>query len=135
MKIVLDTNILVSGLLSPYGNPAKIIRMVSSGELQLCIDSRILTEYTEVLKRPKFQFDEAKVEALLEEIESQGEIVATGPLQKSLPDPDDDMFLEVAIESQADCLITGNLNHYPKELCASITVLSPSEFIKNYKEK
>ena len=53
MKIVLDTNVLVAGLLSPFGSCGDIVRMVSSGNLTLCIDARVLSEYHEVLERPK----------------------------------------------------------------------------------
>ena len=60
MRIVLDTNVLVSGLLTPFGSSGEIVRMVFSGELILCIDARILSEYKEVLNRPKFKFDENK---------------------------------------------------------------------------
>ncbi|HKI01222.1 MAG TPA: putative toxin-antitoxin system toxin component, PIN family [Thermoanaerobaculia bacterium] len=55
MKIVLDTNILVSGLLQPFGPSGQIVRLVAAGELVLCHDSRILAEYWEVLLRKKFR--------------------------------------------------------------------------------
>ena len=56
MNIVLDTNVLVAGLLSPFGACGDIVRMISSGNLTLCVDARILSEYHEALRRPKFQF-------------------------------------------------------------------------------
>ncbi|MBE0618826.1 MAG: putative toxin-antitoxin system toxin component, PIN family, partial [Proteobacteria bacterium] len=56
MIIVLDTNVLVAGLLSPFGPPGQIARMVSSEDLHLCVDARILSEYAEVLRRPRFGF-------------------------------------------------------------------------------
>ena len=65
MKIVLDTNVLVAGLLSPFGPCGEIVRMVSSGEVTLCFDALILAEYSEVLYRSKFRFDKDKVAALL----------------------------------------------------------------------
>ncbi|HXL73081.1 MAG TPA: putative toxin-antitoxin system toxin component, PIN family, partial [bacterium] len=64
MIVVLDTNVLVSGLLSPYGPPGEIVRMVSSRALSLCFDARIISEYAEVLTRPKFPFRRDAVEAL-----------------------------------------------------------------------
>jgi putative PIN family toxin of toxin-antitoxin system len=63
MKIVLDTNVLVAGLLSPFGPCGEIVRMVSSSKVTLCIDALILSEYSEVLHRPKFGFDKEKVGA------------------------------------------------------------------------
>lgn len=134
MKIVLDTNVVVAGLLSPFGPCGEIVRMVSSGELNLALDSRILTEYQEVLARPKFKFDQDKVAALLDLIEHYGDIVAALPLAQSLPDPDDESFLEVTITSRAACLVTGNQVHFPPELCRNTKVLSPSDFLAFYKQ-
>ncbi|MFQ6093804.1 MAG: putative toxin-antitoxin system toxin component, PIN family [bacterium] len=52
IKVILDTNVVVPGLLSPFGDSAEIVRMVSSGEPSICFDARILSEYHEVLRRP-----------------------------------------------------------------------------------
>lgn len=134
MNIVLDTNVLVAGLLSPFGPCGEIVRMVSSGELNLALDARILTEYQEVLVRPKFKFDKDKVAALLDQIEYRGLTVASSPLSHPLPDIDDEPFLEVAIAAQAICIVTGNRIHFPAERCQGVTVLSPSEFLAFYKK-
>jgi putative PIN family toxin of toxin-antitoxin system len=131
MKIVLDTNVLVAGLLSPFGPCGEIIRMVSSGELTLCIDARILSEYSEVLHRHKFRFDKDKVAVLLG---YRGQKVASSPLSKPLPDPDDEPFLEVALSSDIEHLITGNHAHFPPDLCRGVKVLSPSDFLKHYRK-
>lgn len=135
MNIVIATNVLVAGLLSPFGPCGEIIRMVSSGELTLSFDARILTEYEEVLDRPKFKFEKDKVSVLLDHIEHRGLTVAASPPPQSLPDIDDDAFLEVAIAAQVECLITGNRVHFPLELCQGVLVLSPSEFPAFYKKR
>jgi len=130
MKIVLDTNVLVAGLLTPFGPCGDIVRMVSSGNLTLCIDSRVLSEYREVLERPKFNFDHDKIAAILDYIEHHGWIVASTPLLLSLPDPDDEPFLEIAVSGGADYLVTGNFVHFPPELCQGAKVVSPADFLK-----
>jgi len=56
VKVVLNTNVLLSGLLKPYGKPAAILRLVLSGALQVAYDGRILSEYRTVLLREKFHF-------------------------------------------------------------------------------
>lgn len=135
MKVVLDTNVLVAGLLSPFGPCAQIVRMVSSGELTLYFDSRILSEYDDVLRRPKFRFQPDKVAALLDHIEHCGHLVATSPVPNLLPDPGDQPFLEVAVSGQAVCLVTGNQAHFPANKCQGITILSPSEFLTFYRRR
>jgi putative PIN family toxin of toxin-antitoxin system len=134
MNIVLDTNVLVSGLLSPFGSPGEIVRMVSSGKLILSFDARILSEYIEVLLRPKFKFDKDKVIAFLDYIMSNGQTVSSSPLSHSLPDHDDEPFLEVAIAGKAACLVTGNLGHFPLSLRQGMKILSPGEFLTFYKK-
>ncbi len=133
MKIVLDTNVLVAGLLSPFGPCAEIVRMVSSGGVTVCFDALILAEYSEVLHRSKFGFDKDKVAALLDHIEHRGHTVASSPLRHSLPDPDDEPFLRVAVAGEAVCLVTGNASHFPAKLCQGRKVLSPSGFLTFYK--
>jgi putative PIN family toxin of toxin-antitoxin system len=129
VRIVLDTNVLVSGLLSPFGPPGEIVRMVSSGALVLCLDARIFAEYDEVLARPRFGFDLDAVAALLDYIDFRSEVVASGPLEQRLPDPDDEPFLEIAAACGADCLVTGNLAHFPVESRAGVDVLSPAQLV------
>ncbi len=135
MNIVVDTNILVSGLLSPYGACGKIVRMISSGELSLSFDARIILEYGEVLKRPKFRLAEDKVTAFLEYIELCGKPTAASPLINSLPDSDDESFLEVAIASRVVCIVASNQKHFPAELCREVEVLPPSDFLTMYQGK
>jgi putative PIN family toxin of toxin-antitoxin system len=133
MKIVLDTNVLVSGLLQPLGPSGQIVRLVAAGELALCHDPRILTEYREVLFRKKFRFDPERVDALLEQIRAEGLAVAAVPLAVRLPDPDDEPFLEVAMTGDARCLVTGNGKHYPADARQGVEVLAPQAFIEAFR--
>ena len=135
MNIVLDTNVFVAGLLSPFGACGEIVLMVSSGEITLSFDARILAEYDEVLRRPKFNFEVEKVTVLLDYIVHRGQTVASSPLINSLPDPDDEIFLAIAVASQAACLVTGNQSHFPADLCHGIIIYSPREFLTFYKKQ
>ena len=135
MNVVVDTNVLVAGLLSPFGPPGEIVRMIASGALRLCFDARILTEYGEVLARPKFQFSFELTQALLEQIKTEGFSVAGNPLPARLPDPTDEPFLEAAIAGAADCLITGNIKHFPSSKRQGAIVLSPNEFLEYFRKQ
>lgn len=107
--------------------------MVSCGTISLSVDARILSEYEEVLARPRFSFDPGSVAALLDYINVCGEMVASGPLTVRLPDPDDEPFLEVAVAGMVDCLVTGNRIHFPEEALAGVRVLAPAEFVEWYR--
>jgi len=132
MKVGVGTNVLVSGLLAPYGPAGEIVRMVSAGHLHLCYDARILAEYAEALLRPKFPFEPYFVDALLAQVREAGAVVAAAPLPLPLPDPDDEMFLQVALAAGAACLITGNLRHYPAARRQGIPVVTPAEFLARH---
>ena len=134
MIIVLDTNVLISGLLTPFGSSGEIVRMVTSGKLTLEYDSRILIEYQEILNRPKFQFDKDLIDLIIDYIKKNGQAISSAPLAKPLPDPDDAPFLEVAIEGKSEILVTGNKVHYPVKFREGIKVMSPTEFIKFYQK-
>ena len=135
MIIVLDTNVLVSGLLWPYKSPGEIVRMLSARMLQLCYDTRIISEYRNVLNRPKFKLDKDKIEALIDYIEYNGYLAAPGPLKSSLPDKSDEPFLEVAAYGNAKYLVTGNKKHFPSSKCQGVKILIPSEFLAEYKKQ
>jgi uncharacterized protein len=134
LRIVLDTNVLVSGLLSPHGPPATILRLVLAGNVRLCVDARILVEYTEVLARPKFGFADDAMEALLTYLEATSESVVSEPIASRLPDSDDEPFLEVLLTSRAECLVTGNVAHFPPSIRGGALVLAPSEFVQHYRK-
>jgi putative PIN family toxin of toxin-antitoxin system len=129
VKLVLDTNVLVSGLLTPFGPCGEIVRMLPAGAFELCVDARILLEYDEVLRRPRFAFDPAKVEVVMTYIRNWAQPYSTVPLRQCLPDDDDAPFLEVALSAKADALVTGNKAHFPPDRRAGINVLSPREFL------
>ena len=135
MKVVLDTNVVVSGLLSPFGGPGEIVRMAASGDIELYYDARILCEYREVLLRPKFSFNQIYIEDLLGQIKARGYIVAAKPLAKRLSDTDDEPFLEVALAGKAEYLITRNLKHYPANKQQGILVVSPEKFLEVYRKQ
>lgn len=135
MRIVLDTNVLVSGLLSPYGPSANIVRWVALGEPVLCYDARIFAEYREVLAREKLGFDPEQVADLLEQIRTDGYPVVARPLETRLPDPDDEAFLEVALTGSARFLVTRNLKHYPQEARQGVEVVPPARFVTLFRAK
>ena len=131
MLVVLDTNILVSALLSPFGPPARVLDLALGGDIRLAFDDRLMAEYREVLARPKFGFAPEDVATVLAYLEANGERVTARPLPDALPDADDLPFLEVAAQAEA-VLVTGNTAHYPPEARGAVSVLTPAEFLKRY---
>jgi putative PIN family toxin of toxin-antitoxin system len=130
--IVLDTNVLVSGLLSEMGPPGQIVDLVLAGEIQLACDTRILAEYRDVLARPELGIDQSQSEEVLRYIEQSATVVTTQSWPEPLPDPDDEAFLCVAEISKALCLVTGNVKHFPARARRDVRVLTPRQFMDSF---
>jgi putative PIN family toxin of toxin-antitoxin system len=126
MKIVLDTNIIVSSFLNPQGLPGEIVSLVLTKKLIVCYDNKILAEYTRVLTRSKFNFDVELVNDFLEFVKSDGEYIVAESQAIPFTDEDDKMFYDVYKSSEAKYIITGNTKHYPREK----NIISPRELIK-----
>ena len=129
MRVVLDTNVLVSGLLSENGPPGWIVDLVLSGDLEPVVDNRILAEYRDVLARPELKLPKDFVARLLECLERISLNVTAPPWKQALPDPDDEPFLAVAGHTDS-ILVTGNLKHYPPKARGGVRVLLPGEFLE-----
>jgi putative PIN family toxin of toxin-antitoxin system len=128
LKIVVDTNVLVSALIQPEGTPARILDAILSGQAKLLIDHRIFSEYQNVLLRPEFDFAPALVEHLLDFFLQSCERVYTVKARVELADAADGKFLEVAMDGAADFLVTGNLRHFSPRLRHGIRVVSPRQW-------
>lgn len=129
MRAVIDTNVLVSGLLSPFGPPGTIVRMIASGAIQPVVDARIIVEYRDVCARPRFGFDAEALVTVLDFIEHAAFVVAPAPLGALLPDPDDAPFLEAAIAARCP-LVTGNSAHFPARARQGVDVLTPADWLR-----
>ncbi len=122
---VVDTNVLVSGLLSPFGPPGRLVDALQSGGLRLATDDRIEAEYRDVLARSRLGIERVRRDAFLAILQFQEHVVAPPWTQRPPPDEDDVMFLEVAIRTPARTLVTGNARHFPPRCRGPVTVWSP----------
>jgi uncharacterized protein len=133
LRIVLDTNVIVSGLLNPEGNPGRIVDLFLAGEITLLVDDRILAEYRAVLRRPKFGFDADDVSDFMDLLEATSERVVAPPLGLKLPDESDRAFLEVAVAGGADVLVTGNVRHFRLPRASRLALDNPAEFVARWR--
>lgn len=132
---VIDTNVLVSALLSRKDDAAtvQVISKMLSGEVIPLYSNEIATEYREVLQRKKFGFAIGTIDYLLSAIEKFGVFVNASPTGIQLPDLKDLPFYEVVLEKRSDSayLVTGNIKHFPKEHF----IVTPREFLDILNQK
>lgn len=132
---VIDTNVLVSALLSSHNNAAtvQVVGKLFSGDVIPLFSKEILDEYNEVLRRKKFRFSEEVVAALVDVIEKTGEMVEPTPSGEILIDMKDLPFYEVVLSKQDEdtYLVTGNMKHFPNKPF----IVTANEFLDILKQK
>ena len=129
IRAVIDTNVLVSGLLSPAGNEALIMLAIHQGFVRPCLSEAIIAEYAAVLARPKFAVPPEEIEAVLAMLQRKGEIFRPEESQVVSPDPADTKFLHCAQAARADFIVTGNKRDFPDAPCGPTRVVSAGELL------
>lgn len=115
---VIDTNVLVSALLKWDSIPGNVVELVYNGTIVPLLNTHIVSEYREVLARPKFHLTQNIIDDVVDEIEQLGIHVDAEELNVELPDPKDRIFYEVVMEvrkSEDAYLVTGNIKHFPQK--------------------
>jgi putative PIN family toxin of toxin-antitoxin system len=129
IRAVIDTNILVSGLISRKGNEALLILAVAQGWIRPCLSEAIIREYANVLARKKFSFPEDDIAGLINMLRDRGEMIAHGEFPPRSPDPGDTKFLHCALAARADFIVTGNKRHFPDSPYGSTRVIGAAELL------
>lgn len=133
MKVVFDTNVVISAALKEGSLPALLLSLALRKEIQAFVSSEMLSEYGEVLKRPKFGLEKKEIEDLLKEIKKSMIIVHPSErINKIREDGADNRILECAKEAGADFIITGNKKHFPFKEFRGVKIVSPREFIEYF---
>ena len=114
VKAVIDTNVLVSAYWTRNADspPARVYRALFSGAVTALVNDEIISEYRDVLHRPKFGFNTEDVDKGIAFIEQSGVKIQPEDSDAEFPDPDDKVFFCTALADDAH-LVTGNMRHYP----------------------
>ena len=129
MKIVLDTNVLISAIVFG-GKPRKILESVIRGELTLFLSEDILDELKAVLQRPKFGFPSEVIRIILAELHTIGAIVTPSKRISAIQeDPDDNRILECAVEGSAKYIVSGDTHLLNLRQYLNIRIVSPDEYL------
>lgn len=134
MRVVLDTSVIVSGLLSPHPSPAQIVAAWRVGRFVLLYNQQIYAEYADVLQRSwlheRLRHTPNRVTNFLDAVRILGEeIVGFVAVHGEIRDPFDEMFLQCAQLGQADYLVSGDKDLLSLQMFKGTAILSPSDFI------
>jgi len=128
LRLVIDTNILVSAALKPDGLQRTVLVLAMTRPARLYISQAILAEYQEVLARHEFKIRRGLRQQLLQLIKNRAQLVDPVRALQVTKDPDDNKFVECADAARADYLITGNQRHFPR-FWKKTKIITSREFI------
>jgi uncharacterized protein len=132
-RAVLDTNVLVSALITPDGASARLLLELHAGAFELIVSPTLLAELRDVLGRPKFEryVSAPEVDAYVELIGRESILVedpAPSPAPLSV-DPDDEYLIDLARAARVDALVTGDVHLL--DLRETVPVVTPREFLES----
>jgi putative PIN family toxin of toxin-antitoxin system len=129
IRVVLDTNVLVSAMISPFGNESLVLRAVQLNKIVPCFSEKMIEEYRGVLARPKFSFAPDEIDGLIRLLQAKGLTFKPRAIKGASPDPKDDDFIACALAAEAAFLVTGNKRHFPVASCGETQVVSARELL------
>jgi putative PIN family toxin of toxin-antitoxin system len=132
LKVVFDTNVIVSAALYEKSLPALLLSLGLEDKVKFLVSPALLNEYEAVLKRPRFKLGQRQIRELMGKINRKALIVTPTQRLKILKaDEPDNRILECAIKAEADFIITGNKRHFPFEEFKGSKIVTPREFINS----
>ena len=132
MRIVLDTNVFISGIFFT-GPPHRILLAWRDGKVQLLVSATILDEYHCAKDELASQFSGVDLEPFLQLLTVQAEVIQPLPLASVIQeDPSDDRFLECAVAGNADCIVSGDKHLLKLVEFQSIPIMKPAVFVKKH---
>ncbi len=132
LRVVLDTNVLVSALLTPDGNPRRAVDLVARQGL-LLFSEATYDELTEVLARPRLRkfLPAESAEGFTKRVVTVASRVVTDESIRACRDPKDDKFLDVAVGGEADYLVTGDEDLLVLHPFRGVPILTPTDFLES----
>lgn len=115
LRVVLDTNVIVSALLKPGALEDQVLRLALAGKIRLCTSPAVMAEYARVLPKPKLKFQPQEITRALQYIEQASDVVRPTRTLAISDHPSDNRFYECAEAARADYLVTGNAKHFTKD--------------------
>ncbi len=126
MRVVLDTNILISACWKPGGNESRVVTLAG---VTVCISDTLEAEYRDVAQRKKFAKQRECLDALIDAIVATAFRIEPAPTCAACSDPDDNLLLDCALAAEAQYVVTGNLRHFPEEW-EGIKVINARAFLE-----
>ncbi len=136
MRAVIDTNVIIRAVIKPMGTVGPVLERLRSGEFTAIYTESILEEMLAKLALPrireKYQIGDDDVERLLGLLALRGELVNPSRSVRACRDPDGDMFIEAALEGNAEWVVTGDQDLLSLEKFEGIRFVTPRIFLQAF---
>jgi len=130
LKVVLDTNVLISAILFG-GKPRQILEKAIRGEIRLCLSEPILEELKGVLQRPKFNYSPEMIQVILTELSGISDFVNVSKMiDVVVEDPEDNRVLECTVEAKANYIVTGDSHLLKLSRYQNIEIVNTVAFLE-----
>ena len=129
LRLVVDTNVVVSDALKPDGLQRTVVLLALTEPARWYVADAILSEYAVVLARPELKVRRNLRQQLLQLIKNHTRLIVPSRLSRVTTDPADNIFVECADAARADYLVTGNERHFPK-FWKNTKIIDSREFLK-----
>ena len=129
LRLVIDTNVVVSAALKPEGLQRTVVLIAMTRPARWYVSEAIFSEYANVLARREFKIRRELRQQFVQLIKNHTHTILASRLPTVTSDPEDNIFIECADAARADYLITGNLRHFPK-FWKNTKVINSSEFLR-----
>jgi len=130
LRLVIDTNLVVSAALKPEGLQRTVLLLAMTKPARWYVSAEILSEYATVLRRPELKIRRGLCQQLLQLIKNHTHAITPSRVPQVTSDPDDNIFVACADAARADYLVTGNQRHFPK-FWKNTKSISSSEFLRS----
>lgn len=132
-RVVLDTNVLYAGLYSASGQSHRLLKALLDGRIRLALSTPLLFEYEDVLKRNQetLNLSHADIETVLDQLCARADVQTVYFLWRPcLPDPKDDMVLEVAVAARTPSIVTFNAKDFRPASRFGINIITPGALLE-----
>ena len=133
MRAVVDTSVLVSGMIKRKGTTGDVLHALRDGRFTVVYSTDILVEIIDVLGRPtfrsKYQIEPDDITALINLVRLRGELVTPQRKISLCRDSHDDKFIEAALATEVDCIVSGDADLLDLTPFENIPILRPAEFL------
>jgi putative PIN family toxin of toxin-antitoxin system len=132
VKVVPDTNVLISAFCFPGGAPEMVYRLCIEGRLELATSTTLLAEFGRILT-DKFDWEPSHAEEAVAHVARNGEVVEpTTRLEVIAADPADDRALEAAVEAGADVIVSGDSHLLSLRTWEEVRIVSPADLLAEF---